>query len=71
MDKEQGQRWHCMNAACRKELTLEPAEGPVDSNPRCVCGSEMKKAYSPPVFRYLEFLRLDEPVLAERTPRKE
>jgi len=27
----------------------------------------MKREYSPPVFRYLEFLRLEDPVLSERS----
>jgi hypothetical protein len=71
MDRGQGERWHCMNAACRKERVIELMEVRAASNPRCDCGAEMKKAYSAPVFRYLEFLRLDEPVLAERAPRKE
>jgi hypothetical protein len=31
---------------------------------RCLCGSAMKKNYSPPVFQYLEFLYLEEPVLS-------
>jgi hypothetical protein len=32
------------------------------ANPRCECGAPMKKKYTSPVFRYLDFLRLDEPV---------
>jgi hypothetical protein len=32
-------------------------------NPRCACGSLMKKKYSPPVFQYLDFLRFPEPEL--------
>jgi len=35
-------------------------------NPRCTCGGVMKKDYSPPVFRYLDFLKFPEPALARR-----
>jgi hypothetical protein len=35
-------------------------------NPRCACGNIMKKNYSPPVFRYLDFLRFPEPAIAHR-----
>jgi hypothetical protein len=40
------------------------------SNPRCSCGI-MKKDYSPPVFRYLEFLRVPESAAASRFNRED
>jgi hypothetical protein len=36
----------------------------------CVCGSPMKKKYSPPNFTYLEFLRVEESVSAQEGSRK-
>lgn len=59
-----GERWQCTNAACRCVILVE-TQGEVDGqNPRCACGSIMKKQYSPPHFQYLDFLRFPEPVLA-------
>jgi len=31
----------------------------------CSCGAAIKKDYSPPLFTYRDFLRVEEPVLAE------
>jgi hypothetical protein len=36
-------------------------------NPRCACGSVFKKNYFPPVFRYLDFLHIDQPAVSQRT----
>lgn len=49
-----GQAYRCQNVACRAEIEVKKAslEGP--ANPRCCCGSEMKKVYSPPVLRELD-----------------
>jgi hypothetical protein len=66
MVMKSGERWHCMNPACLCAVLVETSGALEGSNPRCSCGSIMKKDYSPPVFRYLEFLR--EPELAV-TPR--
>ncbi len=66
-----GERWHCMNPACNCAVLVE-ANGEIEGqNPRCACGSVMKKAYSPPVFRYLDFLRSPEPALAHRDARED
>jgi hypothetical protein len=49
-----GQRYICQYAACRCEIEIKvipPSEG--KTNPRCVCGSEMKKVYSKPEIRRL------------------
>ena len=55
-----GERWRCCNQDCRSEIVVQiPSSEGV--NPRCTCGSAMKKDYHPPAFRYLEFLRLEEP----------
>ena len=66
MVMKSGERWHCMNPACLCAVLVETSGALEGSNPRCSCGSIMKKDYSPPAFRYLEFLR--EPELAV-TPR--
>ena len=59
-----GERWHCMNTACGCAVLVE-VNGEIEGqNPRCACGSVMKKAYSPPVFRYLDFLKLPGPAFA-------
>jgi hypothetical protein len=57
MVMKSGERWHCINPACGCVVLVE-SNGEVEgANPRCTCGSVMKKDYSPPVFRYLDFLR--------------
>lgn len=52
-----GERWHCMNPACRCSILVETSGEAEGRNPSCACGSVMKKRYSPPVFKYLDFLR--------------
>lgn len=49
-----GQAYRCQNVDCRAEIEVKKAsiEGP--ANPRCCCGAEMKKVYSPPVLRELD-----------------
>jgi len=47
-------RFVCQSATCRREVTLQPSNGTGQiSNPRCTCGSEMKKVYTKPAFREL------------------
>jgi hypothetical protein len=59
------EKWHCINRACNTEIQL-PANIATDAPlPHCSCGARMKKKYTAPVFRYLDFLRVDEPVLVE------
>ena len=47
-----GERWICSDAECRCELVVvrsgRTGEG---ANPRCFCGSRMKKRYTAPAFR--------------------
>jgi len=71
MSQEKRERWHCMSAACREGKLIAHSAATTENRPRCLCGSEMKKAYTPPVFRYLEFLQLDQLSFAEQTPRKD
>lgn len=64
-----GERWHCTNPACRCEVFVESKSRIEADNPRCTCGGAMKKDYKPPVFRYLDFLRIEEKELAEADRR--
>jgi hypothetical protein len=59
-----GERWHCLNPKCRCTILVETNGEVQGQNPRCACGTMMKKHYSPPVFRYLDFLHFPEPALA-------
>jgi hypothetical protein len=61
-----GEHWHCSNPACRCAILVETSGELEGQNPRCACGSVMKKNYSPPVFSYLDFLRQPEPAAARR-----
>jgi hypothetical protein len=55
-----GERWHCINPDCRCVVAVETS-GEIDgANPICPCGAPMKKNYKSPVFRYLEFLHLND-----------
>lgn len=67
-----GERWHCLNAACQCAVVVETSGQVEGQNPRCVCGSILKKQYTPPVFQYLDFLRFpEEPALAAKTSSEE
>lgn len=61
MNMKSGERWHCTNAECRCAVLVETTGEIEGQNPRCACGSFMKKNYSSPVFQYLDFLRFPEP----------
>jgi hypothetical protein len=61
------ENWHCMNRSCNAEIQLQVNSAVDAPLPRCCCGSRMKKKYTAPVFRYLDFLRLDESALVETT----
>jgi hypothetical protein len=44
-----GERWRCSNLLCSAEiLVLSTTTVPGPANPRCSCGSPMKKPYSKP-----------------------
>jgi hypothetical protein len=57
-----GERWHCVNPACRCEVLVESGGEIPGTGPRCACGGTMKRNYVPPVFQYLDFLRVEDPV---------
>ena len=49
MQVRKGERWRCINRNCNFEiLVMETSDLDGQSNPRCVCGSVMKKPYSAP-----------------------
>jgi hypothetical protein len=65
-----GEHWHCTNPACRCGVLVE-IDGKIDGdNPRCACGSAMKKDYSPPHLKYLDFLETREPALSRGGSRE-
>jgi len=66
MIMKSGERWHCINPACGCSVLVESHGGIKGQNPRCACGSVMKKVYSPPFFHYLEFLKLPSPVVVRQ-----
>jgi len=49
-----GDHWICQNKACGAEISvLISSELDDGANPRCSCGSTMKKSYSQPTLRPL------------------
>jgi len=46
-----GQVYRCQNPACGSEFVVTKASLEASANPKCCCGSEMKKPYNPPVVR--------------------
>ena len=61
-----GESWHCTIPGCLCQVRVEIAGEIEGQNPRCICGGLLKKAYTPPAFKYLDFLRFGEPVLTRR-----
>lgn len=51
------ERFVCQSSVCRREIEVEPSvvhhKPGQTTNPRCICGSIMKKVYSKPVLRKL------------------
>ena len=71
MVMKSGECWHCINPVCGCVVVVE-ADGEIEGqNPRCACGSAMKKDYSAPVFRYLDFLKFPEPELTNQDSDKD
>jgi hypothetical protein len=66
-----GERWHCINPACGCAVLVEVNGEIAGANPRCACGSILKKDYTPPVFRYLDFLRSPEHAFAHPKSRED
>ena len=50
----QRQVYRCQNRDCGCEFVVTKISVEAKANPRCFCGAEMKKPYSPPVFRKLD-----------------
>jgi len=48
-----GQHWVCSNPACRSEAFIIAARRMETTQPKCSCGSSMKKAYTPPNIRLI------------------
>lgn len=49
MSIQKGERWLCQNNSCGSEiLVVESSKLSNDENPRCSCGSIMKKPYVKP-----------------------
>jgi hypothetical protein len=71
MVMKSGERWHCSNAACGCSVLVETTGEIEGRNPRCACGGVLKKDFSPPVFRPLDFLQFSEPELALRHSAEE
>lgn len=63
--------WHCVNPSCGRSVLMESSDEIEEQGPRCACGDAMKKAYSPPLFHYLDFLKSPEPALAQRDSSKD
>jgi hypothetical protein len=63
MKMKSGEYWHCTNTACQCVIFVETSGTVEGQNPRCACGSVMKKRYSAPTFQYLDFLHFPEPAL--------
>lgn len=66
-----GERWHCTNPACHCSVLVEKSGEIEGRNLQCTCGSAMKKVYSPPVIRYLDFLRFEQPAVIRRSSDEE
>jgi len=49
-----GERWCCQNDACGAELLVVVSSELEGENPRCSCGSVMKKPYTSPTLKKLE-----------------
>ena len=55
MSMTEGEIYRCQNRRCGCEIVVVKPSTQADVNPRCCCGSEMKKPYTKPVvFRQLE-----------------
>jgi hypothetical protein len=53
MSMTEGQVYRCQNRHCGCEITVVKPSTQANANPRCCCGSEMKKPYTKPVLRIL------------------
>ena len=60
------ERWHCTNLACRCTILVETGTPQDGGNPRCSCGSTMKREFKSPVLSDLDFLHLDPPLVVAK-----
>ncbi len=51
MTRREGQHWICSNPCCASEVFVIAAEWSQAANPKCSCGSSMKKIYTAPKVR--------------------
>jgi hypothetical protein len=65
-----GEQWRCTNLVCHCEVLVQSDSALQGENPRCVCGSPLKKKYAPPHLTYLEFLRIEDPLLVNGISNK-
>jgi len=65
------ERWHCTNLASGCQVVVEISGEVEGQNPRCACGGLMRKKYTSPVFSYLDFLRVEDPMIAPHSSREE
>jgi hypothetical protein len=54
-----GQQYRCQNLECGCEIVVSESSAEAEANPRCCCGAEMKKPYSPPAVRKLDVNDMD------------
>ena len=54
MSPKERQVYRCQNRDCGSEMAVTKTSVETKTNPRCFCGAEMKKPFSPPVFRMLD-----------------
>ena len=54
MDIPEGQVFRCQNRDCGREISVLQRSIEAQANPRCSCGSEMKKPYVTPACRTLK-----------------
>jgi len=71
MIMKSGEHWHCTNVACRCSVFVETTGEIEGSNPRCSCGSVMKKDYFPPVFGEMESVDFPELDLISKVSGRE
>jgi hypothetical protein len=62
----EGQIYRCINTSCLCEVKVIRGSMEASSNPRCCCGTEMKKPYAKPT---LQELTSDMKVLARTNGR--
>ena len=54
MEIRKGERWRCLNPACQSEILVIASSEVVNGrNPRCSCGSPMKKPYVLPEMKMI------------------